>query len=138
LARLREDDRLALLRLADLRLRDRDDDLRALFRAELRRPFLADLALRLAERRALFLAPLRAAFFRPRVADDLVAFLRDLVPERDLERPVERPPMPVSLRRLGEGSSKSKEDGVDEGEGEGVLSEGKGSIHPEPDQPISI
>ena len=138
MARLREDDRLALLRLADLRLRDRDDDLRALFRAEPRRPFLADLALRLAERRALFLAPLRAAFFRPRVADDLVAFLRDLVPERDLERPVERPPMPVSLRRLGEGSSKSKEDGVDEGEGEGVLSEGKGSIHPEPDQPISI
>lgn len=138
MARLREDDRLALLRPADFRLRDRDDDLRALFRAELRRPFLADLALRLAERRALFLAPLRAAFFRPRFADDLVALLRDLVPERDLERPVERPPMPVSLRRLGEGSSKSKEDGVDEGEGEGVLSEGKGSIHPEPDQPISI
>lgn len=134
MARLREDDRLALLRPADFRLRDRDEDLRALFRAELRRPFLADLVLRLAERRALFLAPLRAAFLRPRLADDLVAFLRDLVPER--LRPVEvPPPIPDSLR-LAEDSPKSKDDGVDEGEG--VLSEGSGSIHPEPDQPISI
>lgn len=138
MARLREDDRLALFRPADFLLRDRDEDLRALFRAELRPPFLADLVLRLAERRALFLAPLRAAFLLPRLADDFVAFLRDLVLERALEPPVERSPMPDSRRLLGAGSAKSKDDGVDEGEGEGGLSEGSGSIHPEPDQPISI
>jgi hypothetical protein len=101
----RDDERLALfrpldLRLLDLRLRDRDDDLRALFRALLRPPRLAALELRLAERRALFLAPFRAAFFLPpRLAELLVAFLRDRVPERDLSPPdeLERlPPIPDS------------------------------------------
>ena len=127
----------------DLRLRDRDDDLRVLFRARLRPPRLAALELRLAERRALFLAPFRAAFFLPpRLAELLVAFLRDRLPERDAppDRPdeLERlPPIPDS-RLVDEDSPKSKDDGVDAGEGEGVLSEGRGSIHPEPDQPISI
>jgi hypothetical protein len=123
-----------------LRLRDRDDDLRALFRALLRPPRLAALELRLAERRALFLAPFRAAFFLPpRLAELLVAFLRVRVPERDVPPPdeLERlPPIPDS-RLVDEDSPKSKDDG-DAGEGEGVLSEGRGSIHPEPDQPISI
>jgi hypothetical protein len=150
LARLRDEERLALLRPADcrpadFRLREREEDLRALFRAELRLPFLADLELRLAERPALFLAPFRAVFRPPRLADLLVAFFRDPPPERarppELEPPPERerlPPIPDSPRLLGDGSSKSKDDGVDEGDGEGVLSEGSGSIHPEPDQPISI
>jgi hypothetical protein len=132
LARFLEDDRLAVFRPTDFRLRDREDD----FRAELRPPFLADLVLRFAERRALFLVPFRAAFLPALLAEVLVAFLR-LVPER--RRPVEvPPPMPDSPRLLGEGSPKSNDDGVDEGVGEGVLSEGSGSIHPEPDQPISI
>jgi hypothetical protein len=124
----------------DLRLRDRDDDLRVLFRARLRPPRLAAFVLRLAERRALFLAPFRAAFFLPpRLAELLVAFLRDRLPERDLPPDeLERlPPIPDS-RLVDEDSPKSKDDGVDAGEGEGVLSEGRGSIHPEPDQPISI
>jgi hypothetical protein len=102
---------------------------------------LAALELRLAERRALFLAPFRAAFFLPpRLAELLVAFLRDPLPDRDLPPPdeLERlPPIPDS-RLVDEDSPKSKDDGVDAGEGEGVLSEGRGSIHPEPDQPISI
>jgi hypothetical protein len=45
---------------------------------------------------------------------------------------------PVLSPRLGEGSSKSNDGDDDAGDGEGGLSEGKGSIHPEPDQPISI
>jgi hypothetical protein len=131
LARRREDERLppfrpALLRLADLRLPERED-LRALFRAELRPPRLADLLARLADRRALFLAPFRDDFLLLRLAER----------REDLFRaPVRVPPVP-SLLRLGEGSSKSNE-GDDAGVGEGVLSEGSGSIHPEPDQPISI
>jgi hypothetical protein len=56
--------------------------------------------------------------------------LRD-PPERLRDRPVPLVPL------VDAGSSKSK-DREDDGVGEGVLSEGRGSIHPEPDQPISI
>jgi hypothetical protein len=131
LARLREAERPALLRPADFRPPERDD-FRALFRAELRPPRLDDLLDFLADRRALFLAPLRADFRLLLLADRLADFLRD-PPLRDRRVP----PFLV----LGEGSSKSKDDADDageEGEGEGVLSEGSGSIQPEPDQPISI
>jgi hypothetical protein len=126
LARLREEDRPALLRALDLRPRERDE-LRALLRADFLAPRLADLVPFRADRRALFLAPLRADFLLPRFDDRRVDFLRGAARE-----------VPVPSRRLGEGSSKSKDDGDDAGEGEGGLSEGKGSIHPEPDQPISI
>jgi hypothetical protein len=142
------DFRPADFRPADFRpadLRPREDDFRVLFRAELRPLRFADLVLRLAERPALFLAPLRADFFAPRLAVPLELFFPDRLPERELPPDLERPPEPERLelppdspRRLVEGSSKSKDDGVDAGEGEGVLSEGRGSIHPEPDQPISI
>jgi hypothetical protein len=40
---------------------------------------------------------------------------------------------------VGDGSAKSLYDeGVEAGVGEGVLSMGSGSIHPDPDQPISM
>jgi hypothetical protein len=84
----------------------------------------------LVEPRALFLAPRRADFLLPRFAARRVDdFFR--VPLRERVVPSER--------LLGVGSSKSKDDGDDDaGEGDGVLSEGRGSIQPEPDQPISI
>jgi hypothetical protein len=118
---------LARLREEDFRPPPRDE-LLALLRADFFAPRLADLAPFRADRRALFLAPLRADFFPPRLAARLVAFLRGLA----------RWVLGPSARLDGEGSSKSKEDGDDAGEGEGGLSEGSGSIHPEPDQPISI
>ena len=143
MARLREDERPALLRALDFRPPERDE-LRALLRADFFAPRLLDLepfradrpalfladrpALFRADRPALFLAPLRDDFFAPPFADRLVDFLRGLAREVLVPSP----------RRDGEGSSKSKEDGEDAGEGEGGLSEGSGSIHPEPDQPISI
>jgi hypothetical protein len=139
------DFRPADLRPVDFRPPDREADFRVLFRAELRPLRLADLVLRLADRPALFLAPLRADFFAPRLAVRVELFFRDPPPERALPPDLERPPEPERLelspdspRRLLEGSSKSKDEGVDAGEGEGLLSEGRGSIHPEPDQPISI
>jgi hypothetical protein len=135
LARLRDAERPALFRPADLRLRERDE-LRALFRAELRPLRLDDRLDFLADFRALFLAPLRADFRLLLLADRLVDFLR-APPPPDLRRLRDRLVSPVLL--VGEGSSKSKDDGDDAGEeGEGVLSEGSGSIQPEPDQPISI
>jgi hypothetical protein len=83
---------------------------------------LAALAL-LEDLRAPFFALLRADFFLDRFADLLAVFLRGL----------------LGLARLGDGSSNPLyEDGVEAGVGEGVLSMGSGSIHPEPDQPISI
>jgi hypothetical protein len=119
LPRFRDVERRALFRPADLRLLE---DLRALFRADRRPPFLAALAL-LADLRAPFLALLRADFFVDRFADLLAVFLRGL----------------LGLARLGDGSSNPLyDDGVEAGVGEGVLSMGNGSIHPEPDQPISI
>jgi hypothetical protein len=91
---------------------------RALFRAERRPPFLAALAL-LADLRAPFLA----LFLLGRLAALLAVFLRGL----------------LGLGLLGEGSSVPLYgDGVEAGGGEGVLSMGSGSIHPEPDHPISI
>lgn len=121
MARRREEERLALLRLLDFRPRE----LR--FRAELRPPRLA--AFFRADPRDRFLAPFRADFRVPLLADRLVDFLRDRAAD----------PLVPPARLLGVGSSKSNDDGDDAGEGEGgVLSEGRGSIHPEPDQPISI
>jgi hypothetical protein len=137
LARFREAERPELLRPVDFRLLDfraldllppDREDFRALLRAELRPPRLADLPDFLADRRALFLAPLRADFLAAPFAERLADFLRDRPPDLAV------PP----VLRLGAGSSRSKDDEDDAGEGEGVLSEGSGSIHPEPDQPISI
>jgi hypothetical protein len=124
LAPLREAERPALFRPVDFRLPARED-LRALFRAELRPAPLADLPDRFADLRAL-LAALRADFFLP-----------GLVDRADLLRVLLRVSLVPAARLLGEGSSKSDDDD-EAGVGEGVLSEGSGSIHPEPDQPISI
>jgi hypothetical protein len=90
----------------------------ALFRADLRPPFLADFL-------ALFLADFLADFFAPFREDD---FLARLDFRADL--------------RLGGAdlldSSKSYDAGVEAGVGAGVLSIGSGSIQPEPDHPISM
>jgi hypothetical protein len=119
LPRFRDAERRALFRPADLRPLD---DLRALFRAERRPPFLPALAL-LADLRPPFLA----LFLLDRLADLLAVFLRGLL--RGL----------LGLALFGDNSSESLyDDGVEAGVGEGVLSMGSGSIHPEPDQPISI
>ena len=118
MARFREREPAALFR-ADLRLLEPPP---ALFRADRRPPFLAALA-RLADLRAPFLA----LFLADRLADLLAVFLRGVL--RGL----------LGLALLGDGSSVSLyDDGVEAGVGEGVLSMGRGSIHPEPDQPISI
>jgi len=111
------------------------DDFRALFRAEPRPLRLADFPPRLADFRALFLAPFRADFLLLRLAELRVDFLRDRLrdPPGELLRELPVPPD----RLVDAGSSKSN-DGDDEGVEDGVLSEGSGSIHPEPDQPISI
>lgn len=132
MARLRDVERLALfrpvdLRLADFRARERDD-LRALFRADPRPPRLADFRAALADLRPPFFEALRADFLPPRLAARVEDFFRDLPAARVVP----------SGRRLGAGSSKSNDEGVDAGVGEGGRSEGSGSIHPEPDQPISI
>ena len=133
MARFREAERPALFRPVDfLPLDFRALDFRPLdredFRAELPPPRFADLLDFLADRPALFLAPFRADFLLPLFADRFADFL--CAPPPDLVVP------PVRL--LGDGSSKSKDDGDDAGGWEGVLSEGSGSIQPEPDQPISI
>jgi hypothetical protein len=117
-------------------------DLRVLFFAELPPLLLADFLPRLADFRVLFLAPFRADFLLLRLAEPPEDFLRERLrePLRELElepllEPELEPPPPDRL--VDAGSSKSK-DGDELGAGEGVLSEGSGSIHPEPDQPISI
>jgi hypothetical protein len=109
--------------------------LRVLFLAELRPLLLADFLPRLADFRALFLAPFRADFLLLRLAEPPDDFFRDRLRE-PLREPVLEPLLPPD-RLVEAGSSKSK-DGDELGAGEGVLSEGSGSIHPEPDQPISI
>jgi hypothetical protein len=93
----------------------------------LRLPRLADLVDLFADRRALFLAPLRVDFLLPPLAERREDFFRGL-----LRAPAFSPRLAV------DGSSKSNDGDEDAGVGEGVLSEGSGSIHPEPDQPISI
>jgi hypothetical protein len=110
--------------------------LRALFRDELLalELFLAVLpplrALFRAERPA-DLPPLRADFLLPR-AD----FRPDRLAEPDLLADFRRRGVVAVSDSLEDESPKSNEREV---EGvEGVLSEGRGSIHPEPDQPISI
>ena len=133
MARFRDADRLALFR-PELFLAPRED-LRALFRAEPRPPALAELLPRLADFRALFLAPFRADFLLLRLAEPRADFFRE--PPRAPPAEVPREPLVPLLLPVGAGSSKSK-DGDEVGVGDGVLSEGRGSIHPEPDQPISI
>lgn len=117
MARFREAERPALFRAADLRVLE---DPRALFRAEPRPPFLAARAL-LADLRAPFLA----VFLLARLAALLAVFLRGSVG------------VVLGLALLGSSMS-LYDDGVEAGVGEGVLSMGSGSIHPEPDQPISM
>jgi hypothetical protein len=152
LARFREADRLELLRLALFRpallrlalfrpallrlalFRPPREDFPALFRAELRPPRLADFP-RLADLLALFFAPFRPDFLLLRLAELPDDFFLDPLPDPPRE-PLREDPVPP-LRLVEAGSSKSK-DGDEVGAGEGVLSEGSGSIHPEPDQPISI
>lgn len=91
-----------------------------------RPPLLADLD-RLAAFRAPFLAVFLAVFLLDFLADRLAVFLRELLRLR------------VVFARVGDGSSKLlKDEGVEAGAGEGVLSMGSGSIHPDPDQPISM
>jgi hypothetical protein len=77
------------------------------------------------------LALLRADFLLLRLAERPDDFFR--VPLRDRFR---EPLVPVD--RLVEAGSSKSNDGDEAGVGDGVLSEGSGSIHPEPDQPISI
>jgi hypothetical protein len=97
---------------------------RALLRAELRLPFLADLA----DFLVLFFAAFLADFFAVFREEDFLRRLDFLAGLRLgwAERP----------RALDE-SSKSYE-GVEAGVGAGVFSIGSGSIQPEPDQPISM
>lgn len=101
-------------------------DFRALFRADLRADF-----------RALFRPPRLAAFRAPFRADFLALFerlddLRELLFLALFFRAAGR-------ERAGAGSLKSsKDEGLEVGAGAGVFSIGRGSIQPEPDQPISI
>jgi hypothetical protein len=68
-----------------------------------------------------------ALFLVDRLADLLAVFLRAFLAGL------------LGFALLGDNSSESLyDDGVEAGVGEGVLSMGSGSIHPEPDQPISI
>jgi hypothetical protein len=82
----------------------------------------------LVDLRAVFLARRPEAFLVALLADLLAVFLRDRLRALGVT--------PACL--LGAGSSKSNDDGDEVGVGEGMLSDGSGSIHPEPDQPISI
>ncbi|MFL5402106.1 MAG: hypothetical protein ACJ8BF_04740 [Gemmatimonadales bacterium] len=99
-----------------------------LFRVECRALFLADfLLLFLADFRADFLELLREDFLADLRADDfLLDFLADV--RRD----------DAGVRLPADSPKSSYEEGVEAGEGAGVFSIGSGSIHPEPDQPISI
>ena len=109
--------------------------------ADFRADFLAD------DLRADFLAP----FFADRLADFLLDFLADFLP-LDL-RPADflaedflAPPFlaaffrgrAVRERDAGLSPSSNEDEEGELGLEEGVLSIGSGSIHPEPDQPISI
>jgi len=99
--------------------------LRAVFLADLRADFLPDF---LAEDfRAAFLAPFFAVLLPDFLADFLVAvFLAAFRRGRAV------------LGRAAGSLYSSKDDGEEEGAEEGMFSIGSGSIHPEPDQPISI
>ena len=96
--------------------------------ADFRELFLADF--RAEDLRADFLAPFLPVF----LADLLLDFLADF--RAPLFFAVFLRGRAVRVRAAG--SSASKADGEDEGDVEGVFSIGSGSIHPEPDQPISI
>ncbi len=109
---------------ADLRADDRRADFRALFFADRFADFLLDFLLD-------FLADFLRLDFRPAdfLAEDFLAppFLAAFFRGRD-------------VRERDAGSSPPSNEDEDEELGleEGVLSIGNGSIHPEPDQPISI
>jgi hypothetical protein len=95
------------------------------FRPDRLAVFLAEVlrAAFLAPFRADFLAPLRLDFLADFLALDFLAvFLRGRA---------------ARLRSAGSLLS-SNTDGEEEGAEEGMFSIGSGSIHPEPDQPISI
>ena len=130
MARLRAEDRRAVLRPDDLRLAPAlfPAERRAAFLADVRAPFLADfLPLFFADLPADFLAP-REAFLVDRSPAALrLDFLADFLAGRA-----------VRDRRLDDSSESSYEAGVEVGVGGGVFSIGSGSIQPEPDQPISI
>jgi hypothetical protein len=115
------DDRRALFLAEDLRP---PELFRALFRVERPALFLADfLLLFLAD----FLELLREDFLADLRADD---FLLDFLADVRRDDP--------GVRLPADSPKSSYEEGVEAGEGAGVFSIGSGSIHPEPDQPISI
>ena len=111
------------------------------FRLDLRADFLAD------DLRADFLAP----FFADRLADFLLDFLADFLPldlrlADFLPEDFLAPPFLAAFLRgravrgrdAGSSPSSNEDLEVELGLEEGVLSIGSGSIHPEPDHPISI
>ena len=105
-------------------------DFRALFLLDLRADFRAVFR---PPRLAAFRAPFRADFFAPlaRLAD-----LRELLFLALF--------LALFFRAAGRGRAapdslkSSKDEGLEVGAGAGVFSIGRGSIQPEPDQPISI
>ena len=104
----------------------------AAFRAPFRAPFFAVflalffLALFFTDRLAAFLAERLAAF----LAGRLVVFWADVRAGRAAEGRL------TEAGLAGSGDELAADDGVVAGAGGGSL--GRGSIHPEPDQPISI
>ena len=114
---------------------------RVLFLADFRPVLLPEEALR-ADFLLLFLADFLAERLVDFLADLLADFLADLLPDflADFRAP---PFLAVFLRgravrvRLAGSSPSSNDDCEDVGDEEGVFSIGSGSIHPEPDQPIS-
>ena len=109
--------------------------------ADFRADFLAD------DLRADFLAP----FFADRLADFLPDFLADFLPldlrlADFLREAFLDPPFLAAFfrgravrgRDAGSSPSSNEDEELDPGLEDEVLSIGSGSIHPEPDQPISI
>ena len=97
------------------------------FLADFFADFLADFFV---DFRALFLAAFRAVFLVLFLAGRLLDFLAVLR---------RAPPVDRAMGRAGAApSSEVEAAGVVAGDGAGADSEGRGSIHPEPDQPISI
>jgi hypothetical protein len=117
-------------RFADF-LAERLADFFADFLADFFADFLADLlADFFVDFRALFLAAFRAVFLVLFLAGRLLDFLAVLR---------RAPPVDRAMGRAGAApSSEVEAAGVVAGDGAGADSEGRGSIHPEPDQPISI
>jgi hypothetical protein len=110
---------------------------RLLFLADFRADFLVDF---LAEDlRADFFAPFLADFFADLLPDRLPDFLVDFLAPALLALLALLADLRGRAVRVRAGSSPSSYDEAeDAGAEEGVFSIGSGSIHPEPDQPISI